>query len=178
MENEKKRAWFKLTIAKIRILFCYYIVLFHVGLVLCLYTFFNDCFIFKFSISQLALIGSIGTSILGCSIFYLRKLYKSCIGADIEIVDASKTDSQVMGVYFYFLLRPLFSVAFALLIFVSIKSGMYVITNPKNENELLDTGFIFFTMVVSFFGGFGAGDFLNILEDKTNKVLNRITFDK
>jgi len=111
----------------------------------------------------------------GSSIFYIRKLYKLCF---LDYLQQPSTDSENtllrrLGTTAYFLTRPVFSLGFAILI-VIVLSSTFSLTNKKPLE--LDTGFIYLTMFVSFFGGFLSGHFIKVLETKGEDILNRQLF--
>jgi len=131
-------------------------------------------FVLKLNITLLSLIGGIGMALLGSTIFYLRKLYKSAIN---NILNAPKTENDEIketGLYFYYFLRPIFSIVFAVLIHIGLKASVAIVT-VKESN--LDEGMIYLTMIISFFIGFASGDVITKLESISKEVVNK-TIDK
>ena len=75
-----------------------------------------------------------------------------------------------IGVYFYFFLRPLFALAFSILIHVALKSSVNIITVKET---ILDEGFIYLNMFLSFFAGFAAGDLLTYIEKISKELVTK-----
>ncbi len=154
------------------ILFGYYAIVFLVGLVLAILVIVpRGCFA-ELDIIGRALLGSIGMACNGSAVFYIRKLYKLCF---LDYLQQPSTDSENtllrrLGTTVYFIARPIFSLGFAVLIVIAL-SSTFLLTNKKPLE--LDTGFIYLTMFVSFFGGFLSGHFVKILETKGESVLKK-----
>ena len=77
---------YKLSKTKLWIIFCYFVLLFVVGAILTIVTlnFENSCLLGNAPITLKAIIGGIGSAILGNTIYYIRKLYKACIRNAVE----------------------------------------------------------------------------------------------
>jgi hypothetical protein len=110
------------------------------------------------------------TSILGATIFYIRKLYKACINLDIlsPITDEDKT--REIGVFFYFFLRPIFSFVLSIIILLILKSGIAVLAT---SNELTKN-FFYLSIIISFFIGYSSGDLIDKFEIVGKKVIDKI----
>ena len=160
---------------QIKVLFGYYF------LVLVL-SFGSSCAVFvsgPFSVYgyiELAFIGSAAMASQGSSVFYIRKLYKSVL-SDLLTTDGNG-DSQwlmkAMATFVYFFARPLFSVAFSLLLVIGVKSGLILSGGAQNE---LGYGFVQLTMFLSFFVGFLSGRFVRQLEEWGGRILDRVSGD-
>ena len=116
------------------------------------------------SISLISIIGGFGTALIGSSIFYLRKLYKSSINNEISSPTNEDEKIKELGARTYYYLRPLFAIGFSILIHIALKSSVHIITVKETR---LDEGFIYLTMFLSFFAGFAAGDLITYIEGKS-----------
>lgn len=169
-ETTRVKDWYKLSDKQFWSLIIYYAILLVIGLIICYNVLLYETLYTNSPLTKVALWGGIGTSVIGCTIFYLRKLYKAAINnrfmAPIDTLEKTRS----YGVFLYYFLRPLFAVCFAFLIHISIKSSVAIITV---EEPVLDKGFVYLILFVSFFAGFGSGDILTILEKKTIGVLSK-----
>ena len=159
--------WFHLTKNQLIVLTVYFVVFMILGFWGTIVALLHNEFFKSLSILQTALIGNISIALMGSTIFYTRKIYKICLN-----VDALKTDSNYyknFGSFMYFMFRPIYSIGFAILIVLMIKAGVIIVTTTEPG---LDSKFIFFSMFISFFVGFGAGDFIDYLEEKGVRVFN------
>jgi hypothetical protein len=164
--------WFKLSLKSIIGIFVFSILIFVIGMFLALMILFNkNIFVESQTLMTNTIVGCIGITFVGSSIFYVRKLYKSCIRADISFPEGESDKLRQLGVMFYFLLRPFFSMGFTLLIVLGLKTGILVVTVKETK---LDTGFIYLSMFLSFFVGFSSGYFLNLLEDTGKTILTKL----
>ena len=157
--------WFKLSKQKIKELLIFYIIVLVIGLIISIAAIVYESIEpnFLLPISTISIIGSIGTSLCGSAIFYLRKLYRSCINLDIEEPVSDKDKIREIGVWAYLFLRPFFAVVFSILIIIALKGGVLIITVTEVR---LNEGFIYLTMLLSFFAGFSSGDLIDYFEDK------------
>jgi hypothetical protein len=108
-----------------------------------------------------AVVGSFGISALGSAVFYSRKLYKHSIRPDISAPVSAEEKIRQVGIFMYFFLRPLFGLCFAFLIVLFLKVSIAIVAV---RDDTLNNGFIYLTMLLSFFAGFSAGDILAVLE--------------
>lgn len=108
-----------------------------------------------------ALIGSFSSAGMGSSIYYLRKLYKDSLSERLKLVDV--LDEKSLGYFMYILLRPLFSLTFALVLFVGLIMENDFISKGTNLNL---SNFIYVVLLASFFVGFGSGKVISSLEKK------------
>lgn len=160
------KEWFILSMQKIKRLIRYYIFLFFFGLAFVLFSLLNENFthLFSLSISLISIIGGFGTALTGSSIFYLRKLYKASINKEMTPPKNEDEKIRELGIYAYYYLRPLFAIGFSILIHIALKSGVQIITVKET---MLDEGFIYLTMFLSFFAGTASGDILTYIESKS-----------
>lgn len=120
----------------------------------------------------LSIFGSIGTSVLGCSIYYIRKLYKLSLADRFIFPSADPYDKlKGMGALFYFISRPFFTIAFTLLLLLGFKASLFTI---MDSSIVFSSGFCDICMFISFFMGFATGDFLSSIEKKANYIANNL----
>lgn len=166
------KEWFRLSRKKIKFLFGYFIVLFFIGLGLTIVSLLYESISlpFELSISMVSITGGFGTALIGSSIFYLRKLYKASINN--EMTTPANEDERIreLGIYTYYLLRPIFALGFSLLIHITLKSGVHIITVKETR---LGENFIYLTMFLSFFAGFAAGDLITYIQAKSGEWVTK-----
>jgi hypothetical protein len=136
-------------------LFILYIVTFTIGS-------FYSVALFKTEVSKAvdqSFEFSVATSLVGSSIFYLRKLYKACISDDYTFEHGPWQNH--IGTFFYFALRPAFAAAFAAIAYLLLK--WTVVTSVSGFNGLSYSHFIL-SGVEGFFVGFLAGKVLGRLK--------------
>lgn len=107
------------------------------------------------------LVFSLLSSLLGTSLYYLRKLYKDCLTPN-KILTDSGSFQQKLATAIYFFSRPLFSSGLTILLIISIKAGVDFITIP--ESALDPHRFIYFCIFVSFVSGFTVGKGISKIE--------------
>lgn len=118
-----------------------------------------------------ALLGSASISLAAASAAYIRKLYKLCFNFSSDQDHADQLFLKRLGTVVYFAVRPLFSILFSALVVVGIRSG---ITLSSGADLRLDEGFIYLTMVSSFYVGFLSGDFIKKLESRGQEKLDSL----
>ena len=164
----------KLFISKtfIVVIFFYYFLIFLFGNCLAIISLApNLIFESQIEILLRSLIGSPGMACIGSSIFYIRKIYKSCIQQKFIIDEVDNYRILRFGTMIYYLARPLFAIGFSILIVIGIKSGSML---TSKSTIILDDGFLYLTMFFSFFVGFSTGQFIKSLEAKSNKIMEKI----
>ena len=161
--------YFKLSRRKIKVLFVYFSFLLLIGLISSLFALNYELFC-KLNITIVSLIGGIATSLMGSTVFYMRKLYKSAITSIVTAPSTEDDKTKETGLFFYYLFRPVFAITFSILIHIALKASVAIIT-VKESN--LDSGMIYLTMLLSFFIGFSAGDVLHKLEKASKEIANK-----
>lgn len=156
-----KKNFFKLSKGKIKFLFFYFAILLIVGIILCILVLNFEDLNSQFTITSLSLIGGIGSALTGSTIFYLRKLYKSSIKGLLNSPQNEQESINEMGLFLYYILRPIFAICFSLLIHICLKANVSIVST--NNNEFVP-GLIYSTMLLSFFMGFASGDVISKLE--------------
>lgn len=101
------------------------------------------------------------SSLLGSSIYYTRKLYKDCFN-DGKISSEKDFFKQIATII-YFITRPFFAIAFAIIIIIGLKAGFVVIATA--QNEINSTNFIYTCVFLSFIGGFNVGKLIAKFEN-------------
>lgn len=112
-----------------------------------------------------ALIGSISTNLMACSIFYIRKIYKIFLSSSFILQEQGSLKTK--GTILYFVIRPIFSVCFTLLLIIGLKAGLINIF--ENDNTI-SSSFTDVCMFISFFIGFSSGKFLESIEKKSQTI--------
>lgn len=108
---------------------------------------------------------------LGSAIYYLRKLYKQVL-SDTLTTEAKQSHLKEAATFVYFIARPFFSIAFALLVVIGAKSGL--ILSGASHNTL-GYGFVQMAMFFSFFVGFLTGRFIRRLESWGERILEKVS---
>jgi hypothetical protein len=152
------------------IIFVYYLILFLVSSIAMGYILFYGGSL-GLDVFKQALIGSVSIALAAACAAYIRKLYKLCFNFSSEQDGDDQLFLKRMGTVVYFIVRPLFSILFSALVVAGIRSG--IILSSSSELQL-DEGFIYLTMVSSFYVGFLSGDFIKKLESKGQKKLDSL----
>lgn len=161
---------FILSRKKIQSLFWYFGILLIIGIGLTILSLNYNFFIKELSITMISIIGGTGTALMGATIFYLRKLYKSSIKSILIEPNDNKDKIKELGLYTYYLLRPIFAIGFSIIFQIALKASVSIVT-VKETN--LTEGMIYLTMITSFFIGFAAGDVISKLEDYSKDIVNK-----
>lgn len=168
--NEKNE-WFKLNKCGRIFLYWYLGILLMISLILVvLDILFRDELINLLGIDKVATISCIIFPLFGSCIFYIRKLYKACINLDIVEPKSSEDDIRQSGIIFYFILRPIFSIGFGIILFLSLKIGISAIVKSPEIND----GFIYTCSFFSFFIGYSAGDVIDKFEKVGKEIVTSI----
>jgi hypothetical protein len=151
-------------------IFIYYLVLFISSSIGTGYILFYGSLL-GLDIFKQALLGSASIALSAACAAYIRKLYKLCFNFSSEQDGDDQLFLKRLGTIVYFIVRPLFSILFSALVVAGIRSG--IILSSSSELKL-DEGFIYLTMVSSFYVGFLSGDFIKKLESKGQKTLDSL----
>lgn len=112
---------------------------------------------------------SLSVSGMLCSIQYIKRLYKACL---TERIDSDDNKYKRIGNIIYFLLRPLFSWAFVIVMVFSLLSGMFVVSG--NLDYVLNEKFLYLCVIVSSFIGFSIGKLLDKFEILSDEKIDSI----
>ena len=162
--------YFILSRKKIKCLFWYFGILLIIGIALSVFSLNHSEFYKELNITMVSIIGGIGTALMGATIFYMRKLYKSSISNVLTEPESDKQKINELGLFIYYLLRPLFAISFSIIFHIGLKASVSIVT-VKETN--LAEGMIYLTMIISFFIGFAAGDVISKLEDYSKDIVNK-----
>lgn len=167
-----KKDWLKLSRNNIYGIIFYYVVLLIIGFGLTLTTMLNEtfCIIDNTKITLLALLAGFGTALLGSTMYYLRKIYKSCINAEMESPNTEEDKIRQIGVLSYYYLRPLFAIIFSLIFHIALKESVNLVAL---EETSLSYSFIYLMAFLSFFAGFASGDLITYFEAKSAEISKR-----
>lgn len=170
IERKNQEKWMKLSSKAIGWLLAYDIFLFVLGLL----TSIGVIIVVNLKLYHhyiiLTLIGSFGTCLVGSSIYYIRKIYKSCI--QVKFSTPEKTDQdklQRIGTIVYFVFRPIFAIGFVVLVVLAIEVG--IVSMAKTVDGISE-GFINVCMFISFFIGFSTGNFISRVEKKSDSMVS------
>ncbi len=114
----------------------------------------------------MSLLAAMSTGLIGSGVYYSRKLYTACINSYYTFIDKGVVSTpsealQRIGSKSYFLMRPLFAVAFALVICSIWRFG---VSASGEGAPKLSTGFLYISIFLGFISGFLAGRVLTSLE--------------
>lgn len=114
-------------------------------------------------------IASLSVSGMLCSIQYIKRLYKACM---TDRVDLSDDKLKRIGNMMYFLLRPLFSFVFVIVMIFAILSGMFIVTGSLDY--ILNEKFLYLCVILSSFIGFSIGKLLDKFETMSNEKIENV----
>ena len=152
------------------IIFIYYLVIFLASAICTGYVLFYGSAL-DLDVFKQALVGSASIALASACAAYIRKLYKLCFNFTSDQDQDDQLFLKRFGTIVYFIIRPLFSILFSVLVVAGIRSGIILSTSSELE---LEEGFIYITMVSSFYVGFLSGDFIKKLESKGQKKLDSL----
>ncbi len=166
------KTWFRISIKSIKKLVYYYFILLLIGITISvlvlIYNVYLDSVI---PLLVATTFGGIGSALSGSTIFYLRKLYKSCINLEFNEPVSSEDQIRQIGIKVYFYLRPIFSIAFSLLVQIALIINVQIITISFTN---LSIGYMYMTMFLSFFAGFASGDIITYFESKSSDIISKV----
>ena len=166
--------WINMSADEIKCLFGYYIFVLILSLLWMTFS-----IIFHYEISENGFSNIVGifmfafpSGVLGASIYYIRKLYKSCI-QKLVVDDPEDTSTETkirkIGAKVYFYIRPLISGILAILASVALIAGFFLVNNqPTINNEK----FFLFVVLISFYIGFSNGKIIFRMEQQSGDVIN------
>lgn len=168
--------WINMTGTEIKRLFGYYIFILFASL---LWMTFSVLYHYVWSESGFPNVVGIfmfafPSGVLGASVYYIRKLYKSCI-QKLVVCNPTGTDTEAhirkIGAKIYFYFRPVISGVLAILASIALVAGFYIINNqPSVNNEK----FFLFVILISFYIGFCNGKLILKMESQGNDVIDSI----
>ena len=171
----RQEKWINFTLEETKHLFMYYIILLVFSLIWITFS-----VLFHYEFSEQGFSNIIGVfmfacpgGLLGAVIYYIRKLYKSCIQNLVvtELIDNEKASFSKLGAKMYFYIRPIISGILAILTDMGIIAGFYFI---NNQPEINNDKFFLFIILVSFYVGFCNGKIIMNMERRSEDVMSFI----
>lgn len=151
------------------ILFVYYAIILILGIFLSIRL--AQCLMYEMMQSKIitmAFLISMSVSGMLCSIQYIKRLYKACL---TERIKEEKNFIKNIGNMIYFIFRPIFAVAFSIIMVFGLLSGMFVVTG--NIDYILNEKFIYLCVILSSILGYSIGKLMDKFE-----VLSEIKIQK
>lgn len=169
----RQEKWINFTPEETKHLFVYYIILLTFS---SLWITFSVLYHYEFSEQGFSNIIGIFMfacpgGLLGAVIYYIRKLYKSCIQNLIEVKSDDKAFFRKLGTKMYFYIRPIISGILAILIDMGFIAGFYFI---NNQPEINNDKFFLFIVLISFYIGFCNGKIIINLEKRSEDIADFI----
>ncbi len=114
---------------------------------------------------------SILSSAMLTAVRYSQRLYKACIDGRVFFTGENK--AIVIGNIMYFLFRPIYAVAFAVIFVVCLLGGLLFIMNGMDF--VINERIVYLAAIISAFIGYSIGNVLDSFEyiskDKLNKII-------
>lgn len=148
----------------------YYVVLFIGSSIAAGYVLFFEGAL-AIDVFKQALLGSASMALAAACAAYIRKLYKLCFNFSSSQDEDDQLFLKRMGTIIYFVVRPLFSILFSVLVVAGIRSGIILSSSSAIK---MDQGFLYLTMVSSFYVGFLSGEFIKKLESRGPRKLDSL----
>lgn len=173
LPNQEK--WIRLTVKEANCLFAFYVFMLILSSGWLFYSliYHFDLSENGFSIILGILMFSCSGGLLGSTIYYIRKLYKSCIQ---NLVTDSKsnpdnTEHRKAGTKMYFYIRPFIGMVLSVIINLGVIGGFYII---GNQPDLNNNRFFLFVLLLSFYIGFCNGKVLVNINKHGNDIIDYI----
>lgn len=165
--DEKK---YELSFGKVVFLYIFYFLIMTVGITVLAVVLCNDyANSTTKDILAKTIYASLSSSGMLCSIKYIKKLYKACI--NLRVVTNENSIRQ-LGNLAYFIFRPLFSCAFAVIAIAALLSGLFIVTGGLDY--IINEKFLFLCIIVSSIIGFSTGTLLEKFESLSEKTINKL----
>ena len=164
--------WIKLNEDEVKHIFQYYILLFAGSLIalfvcFCVYIPKKEC-----NLHGILIISAV-CGLLGSTIYYIRKLYKSCIQL---LIDTAANDAiAAMGAKAYFYFRPFVAATLAIFVTIGIYGGFFFL---QEKPEINTQRFMIFVALVSFVVGFANGSLIIRLDKGKEKIADMVKLGK
>lgn len=160
-KNKRSSLIYTLTKSDVIALFIYYIVLFLVGAFGNIFILVNLSFYLEHYLVSSTLICSIAMATIFCCMQYIKCIYKACIDERVNAPEDKRSKKRI-GNIFYFILRPLFSVAFVIIALFCVLGGLFIVTSSLEY--VLNDRFFYLCIVISAIVGFSTGKLLDDFE--------------
>lgn len=133
------------------------------------------CYDFKTHIMLYTIYASFSSALCTCAMQYTKRLYKACIYKRVELGE-EKNRMECIGNFIYFLVRPLFALAFVIIFILAVKAGIIVILDNKNWIE--NDRFLYVCAVASSLIGFSVGKVLDMFQEISYKNVDKVKGEK
>ncbi len=111
------------------------------------------------------------SSVSFASIYYSKKLYKACIDERL-LYEESTNKAVTLGIIMYFILRPIFAVAFSLLFVICILGGVFFLMNGLDC--LVNDRMVYLSAIISSAIGYSIGEVLDLFKSISNRTINNV----
>lgn len=171
---QRQEKWIYMTIKEVKKLYWYYLLLLILS---SLFISFSILYHFEFSENGFSVFWGIfmfafPSGLLGATIYYIRKLYKSCIQNLVTPpTNDEGTTYRKIGAKAYFYFRPIISGILSSLINIGLLCGFYLI---NNYTEVDNKKYFLFIIVLSFYIGFCNGKIIIKIEEQSKDFANII----
>ena len=174
----EKRKWeslnYVLSKKCLHIVVAYYIVILIAGMIAAIFVMIDSP---KFSSDNILLytnVASLSVAGMLCSIQYLKRLYKACLN---ERVIFSQANNEIVqfGNFMYFVLRPVYAMAFVVVAEFALLSGVIIVTSVDFQ---INERFLYLCVVMSSIIGFSIGRVLDGFEALSSKKVNDALHNK
>lgn len=169
-KSKRQKMIYTLPIWGVVTLFAYYTVLIILGFIGIIFIILQKDIETNLMINTL--IGSNSICLLFCSIQYVKRLYKACLDKRITY---DKTSSSFLlesiGNIVYFFFRPIFASAFVIVLIISLRSGLLIITTQ--DGIVMNSRFLYLCILISSFIGFSVGRVLDRFDGHAQQVIRK-----
>ena len=173
---KRQEKWIVMSSKEVKLLFGYYVFILIISFV---WVAFSVLYHFEYSANGFSryvgiFMFALPSGILGASIYYIRKLYKSCIQNlfDENVVDDKDYKYyRKIGAKMYFYIRPIVSGIFAVMLNMAILAGFNIINADISSGN---NNFEFLIILLSFYVGFCNGKIIIHMDDKKDVAFNKI----
>lgn len=105
------------------------------------------------------------------SIYYSKKLYKACIDERL-LYEENTNRAVILGNIMYFMLRPIFAVAFSVLFVICILGGVFFLMNGLDC--MVNERMVYLSAIISCAIGYSIGNVLDLFESLSERTINNI----
>lgn len=170
LENQEK--WINFSYEETKRLFVYYLILLLISIcwLVC-------SLVYNYKISERCFSNVVGilmfsfpSGLLGGCVYYIRKLYKSCI-QELVVDLGDNKNYRKLGAKIYFYSRPIISSVLATLVNLGIVAGFYVINNQPDINS---DRFFLFILLIAFYIGFCNGKVIIRIDKHGEEIIDLI----
>jgi hypothetical protein len=154
----------------LRFIIGYYIIILLSGIIVSIVVIAN---IYGFVLNNILLYTSfvsMAVSAMLCSVQYLRRLYKACLGGGMQFVKPNDEVKQ-FGYIMYFILRPVYAIVFVLIAVFALLAGIIIVAPIDFK---INERFLYLCVVMASIIGFSIGRILDRFEALSSKHINNI----